>query len=69
MRLFISVDMEGVAGVVSGRSFGETELSAATAAIARIEEFKPFVIGGPLQVEFELTNHALAETLCYINLI
>lgn len=39
---------------------------AVTTAIDRIGDFPPFTVDTPFQVEFELTNHALAETLSYI---
>ncbi len=35
-------------------------------AIGRIGDFEPFVVDSPIEVEFELGNHALVEMLCYL---
>jgi len=39
---------------------------AVTRAVARIGDFGVFRVEPPIDVELELTNHALAETLCYL---
>ena len=39
---------------------------AVTTAISRIGDFQPCMVDNPIEVELELTNHALAETLCYM---
>ena len=76
LKVYISADMEGVVGAVTGDQLGpggfeyqrfrQIMTDEVRAALGRLDDFEPYTMDGPVELEISFKNYMPAEVMAYL---